>query len=418
MTKITKRTVDALQPGETVWDSETKGFGVRCQRQAKNFVVKYRFGGRQRWLTIGRHGSPWTADKARERAKELLGLVAGGKDPALIRDDMKGRPTVSDLCDRYLEDYAAHHKKASSAKTDKSNIDNHVKPLLGRTLVADVTTADIEAFKLAVRKGKAASGRKMGPRGGSTVTGGTGVANRCLALVSKMLSLAERWGLRPPNSNPVVHVERYPENPMERFLADGELARLAEVLNAAESDSTESPFLIAAIRLLIFTGARVGEILALQWRQVDFDRGMLHLPDSKTGRKPIFLSPPALEVLAALPRVEGNPHVIVGFKEGAALVNVRKPWGRIRKRIGLDDVRLHDLRHTFASSAAAGGLSLPMIGRLLGHTQSVTTQRYAHLAADPIHAASDVVGLRIAAAMRGNVDSNDVIFELPSRKSK
>ncbi|MDA9976071.1 site-specific integrase [Alphaproteobacteria bacterium] len=402
MAKITKRTVDTLTVGETVWDAEIKGFGVRCQRQAKNFILKYRFDGRQRWFTIGRYGSPWTVGGARDRAKALLGMVAEGDDPSLTRDSNKARPTVSDLCDRYLDEYAAHHKKASSAKTDRSNIDNHVRPLLGKLFVAEVTVADIEAFKLAVRTGKTARGSKKDQRGGSTVTGGTGVANRCLALVSKMFNLAERWSLRPSNANPVKYVERYPENAFERFLSNDELVRLAETLEAAKRDGTEGPFVIAAIRLLTFTGCRVSEILSLQWAQVDFDRAMLHLADSKTGQKPVFLSPPALEVLAGLPRVEGNPHVIVGARKGSSLVNIRKPWGRIRERAGLNDVRLHDLRHTYASAAAAGGLSLPMIGRLLGHTQAVTTQRYAHLAADPVRAAADAIGNRLAAAMNRN----------------
>jgi site-specific recombinase XerD len=409
MSRITKRTVDKLQPGESVWDSETKGFGVRRQREAKNFFLKFRFGGRQRWYTIGRHGSPWTVEMARDRAKVLLGMVADGKDPALIRDGLKGRPTVADLCDRYLTEYASHHKKASSAKTDRSNINNHVKPLIGRLLVGEVTSADMEAFKLSVRTGKTATGAKVGPRGGSKVSGGTGVANRCLALVSKMFNLAERWNLRPSNSNPARHVERYPEHAMERFLSDEELARLANVLAVSETAGSESPFAIAAIRLLLFTGARVNEILSLCWEHVDFERALLNLPDSKTGKKPVFLSPTALQVLTDLPRLEGNPHVIVGKKQGAHLVNIRKPWHRIRGRAGLDDVRLHDLRHTFASMAAAEGLSLLMIGRLLGQKQAVTTQRYAHFAANPVRNAAEITGNRIASAMRGPPQIHEAI---------
>lgn len=216
-----------------------------------------------------------------------------------------------------------------------------------------------------------------------------------------MFNLTERWHLRPLNSNPVRHVERFPENAMERFLSDEELARLAAVLNEREQDGSESLFAITAIRLLIFTGARSGEILNLRWANVDLERAMLRLDDSKTGRKPIFLPPPARELLVQLPCVEGNPHVIVGDKEGAALVNIRKPWHRIREAAGLDGVRLHDLRHTFASTAAAGGASLQMIGRLLGHSQIATTMRYSHLANDPVRSAADAVGDRIEAAMSG-----------------
>ena len=169
----------------------------------------------------------------------------------------------------------------------------------------------------------------------------------------------------------------------------------------AERDGGETAFVIAAIRLLLFTGARLGEILGLRWNHVDFERACLRLPDSKTGQKVLYLSAPALEVLAGLPRLDGNPHVICGEREGAHLVNLEKPWRRLRARSGLDDVRLHDLRHSFASFGAAGGLSLPMIGKLLGHTQAATTERYAHLAADPIRAANEAIGERIAAVMKG-----------------
>ena len=183
-------------------------------------------------------------------------------------------------------------------------------------------------------------------------------------------------------------------------MSEKELATLAGVLVKAERDSSENPFTVAAIRLLIFTGARLSEILNLEWGHVNIERAMLSLPDSKTGKKTIYLSAPALDVLANLPRMDGNPFVICGAVPGAALVNLQKPWGRIRKRAGLEDVRLHDLRHSFASVAASGGLSLPMIGKLLGHTQAATTEKYAHLAADPIRAANEAIGQHIAAVNR------------------
>ncbi len=210
--------------------------------------------------------------------------------------------------------------------------------------------------------------------------------------------------LRPlasDGTNPCRYVEKYREEKRERFLSTAELANLAAVLDAAETNNTESPFVITAIRLAIFTGARIGEMLGLKWDHVDIERAMLLLPESKTGKKAIYLSPPALAVLAKVPRIEGNPFVICGDKHGAALVNIQKPWRRIRAKAGLPDLRIHDLRHSFASVAASGGLSLPMIGKLLGHTQAATTERYAHLAADPIRAANDAIGVRIAAAMRG-----------------
>lgn len=401
--RLTKRTVEALKPGELVWDSEVKGFGIRCQRAAKVYVLKTRVKGRQRWFTIGRHGSPWTVEDARRRAGKLLAFIDDGKDPAAAREASRHAPTMADLCDRYLREYAAEHKKPSSALTDRRNIENHILPLLGRYNVADVSRADVDWLKLSVREGKTATGAKPDQRGGSVVRGGTGVANRCLALLSKMFNLAERWGWREDGANPVRHIGKYRENRRERFLSSEELSRLAESLRQAEKRATISPFAAAAIRLLTFTGARLGEILALRWDQVDFERAMLMLPDSKTGQKVIYLSAPALETLANLPRLDGNPHVICGEKAGAHLVNLRKPWHRIRGAAGISELRLHDLRHSFAAVAASGGLSLPIIGKLLGHTQPATTARYAHLAADPLRAANEAVAAKIAAAMRPQV---------------
>ena len=413
--KITKRTVDALKPGELVWDADVRGFAVRRQRDARVYLVKYRFGNRQRWYTIGEHGSHWTVEGARTKARAVLGDVAKKIDPAALREAERNRDTVAELCDRYLEDYAEDHKRASTVKTDRINIKNHIKPILGRMNVAEVVRADVDHFKRAVKDGKTARDVKRGPRGRSIVRGGAGAANRCLALLSHMFHLAERWGWRPEGSNPCRHVDKYREQRRERFLSEAELARLGDSLTEAERNSSESAHAVAAIRLLIFSGARRGEILGLRWEHVDLERAMLFLPESKTGAKPVYLSAPALEVLANLPRMENNPHVICGDKSGAHLVNIQKPWRRIRAHAGLDDVRLHDLRHSFASVAASGGLSLPMIGRLLGHTQAATTARYAHLAADPVRAANEAIGERIAAAMKGGA-SGDVV-PLPRRKA-
>ena len=251
-------------------------------------------------------------------------------------------------------------------------------------------------------------------------------ANRSLALLSKAFNLAEVWGWRPDYSNPVRHVSKFAEKKRKRFLSQRELARLGEALRVAERDgcltlpakeglrSEEKrapiiPSAIAAIRLLILTGARKGEILGLRWDWIDFEAGRANLPDSKTGEKAIVLAPAALAVLDAIPRQDGNPHVIVGAKPGAALVNLKDPWLAIRETAGLDDVRVHDLRHSFASVGAANGASLPIIGALLGHTQATTTQRYAHLADDPLRAAAADIGKRIAAAMGEDQYGSNVI---------
>lgn len=338
---------------------------------------------------------------ARKEAIRMLARVASGEDVADHRDSERKAPIMADLCARYLSDYAAQHKKPSSALTDSRNIQNHVLPTLGQKRVVDITPEDIDVFKLAVRTGKTVKQAKSAQRGGATVTGGPGVANRCLALLSKMFNLAEIWKYRPLNSNPCRHIARYPERSQDRYLSPAEFERLASALSQTQHENSENPFVLAAIQLLIFTGARLGEILSLRWDWVSIEQAQIVLPDSKTGKKTIYLSAPAREVLAKLPRIAGNPHVIAGTRTGAALVNLRKPWGRIRKRAELEDLRLHDLRHSFASIGVTYGLSLPMIGKLLGHSQAATTERYAHLAADPVRAANEAIGERIAAVMDG-----------------
>jgi len=220
-------------------------------------------------------------------------------------------------------------------------------------------------------------------------------ANRCLALLSKFFNWTEKHGFRHDGSNPCRHIERYKEDKRERFLSETELTALSNILTQAEKTGTASPWVIAAIRLLMLTGARHSEILTLKWEWIDFERACIRLPDSKTGAKTLYLNAPALEVLANTPRLEGNPHVICGDKDGAHLVNLQKPWKRIRQAAGLEEVRIHDLRHSFASVAVAGGMSLPLIGALLGHSQPATTARYAHLASDPLRAASETIASRI-----------------------
>ena len=280
-----------------------------------------------------------------------------------------------------------------------------------------------------------------------------------------MLTLAEAWGERPNGSNPAPHIERFGERKRERLLSADELARLGTALSDAERRRTEGDRIlaetaqarsaisaallqndslgakmvrdqlrslrkdhkklgelsslesIAAIRLLLFTGARLSEILGLEWDWVDFERGEARLPDSKTGAKTVQLPAPALEVLASLPRLDGNPYVISGRRTGAHLVNLGKPWRRIRKAAGLDDLRIHDLRHAFAGIAASSGMGLPIIGKMLGHAQPQTTARYAHVAPDPVKQAAATVAGTIAAAMRGEADEVVVVSGRSKRQS-
>lgn len=385
---ITKRLVDSIEPDERdvfVWDRLVKGFILRCRvGGGKFYVLRYSTGrrGQYRQVTIGRHGSPWTPETARDEAKRLLGLVAIGRDPATERATSAAMPTIAEFSERYLREYAEPHKKSLSVREDQGNLRRAILPALGSLRLDKITRADIARFHVA---------RHDTPSN----------ANRCLALLSHMFTMAEKWGLRPDNSNPCRHVERFKENKRERYLSEAEMARLGAALGEVESDGSESAIAVAAIRLLVFTGCRVSEIKTLRWEHVNFETGAIRLPDSKTGAKTVVLNAPARELLASLPRIEGNPHVIFGIRKGAHLTDLDHPWQRIRKRAGLDDVRLHDLRHSFASVGAASGESLLIIGALLGHTRATTTQRYAHLSNDPMRAASEAIGARIAAAMKG-----------------
>jgi integrase len=252
-----------------------------------------------------------------------------------------------------------------------------------------------------------------------------GAANRALAVVSSIWNWAARRDEVRAEDNPAKGIERYKEQGKERFLTSEELARLGEALSVAATsglpwDADESgpkskhlakeenrrtkldPFAVAAVRLLILTGARLSEILKLQWVNVDFERGMIFLPDSKTGRKPVYLSAAALDVLAGLPRIEGNVHVIAGAKGGAPRADLKRPWESLRRAAGLDGVRIHDLRHSFASFGAGASLGLPIVGKLLGHKQAATTHRYAHLDADPLRRAVETIGATITAALNRN----------------
>jgi integrase len=230
-------------------------------------------------------------------------------------------------------------------------------------------------------------------------------ANRTLGVLSKMMNLTETWGIRDKHTNPCEDVERYPERKRERFLSPKELQRLGQALTTAEIDRTETKYAIAAFRILLLTGCRLSEIQTLKWCYVDLEQKELRLPDSKTGAKTVHLGEAAVVLLKTLPRVTGNPYVIAGKKEKAHLTDLQHPWRRIRKGAGLNDVRIHDLRHTFASGGLLVGEGLAMIGKLLGHTQVQTTARYAHLASDPVKQAATRISDRLASALFGTVEN-------------
>jgi len=408
---ISKTVVDRLQPGQIAWDAEVKGFGVRCQRRYKIFILKYRIFGRPRWISIGKHGSPWTVELARKEAKRLQGKVAAGIDPAEARDEAKNDLTISELCDLYLKE-GCTTKKASTLATDRSRIERHIKPSLGRRRVRQIRRGDVERLLRDVADGKTATDEKTGFRGRAIVTGGKGTATKAVTLLGAIFSFAVARGLCP--DNPAQGVKTFKTLNAERFLSAEELSRLGEALSGAEKDGA-NPFAIAAIRLLALTGARKSEILTLHWKSnsagsghVDFEHGCLHLTDSKTGSKRVPLGAPALEILADMPRIDGNPYVFPS-KASGHYAGLQKVWDQIRRRAGLDDVRLHDLRHSYASTAVASGDSLYLVGKILGHQQASTTQRYAHLSDDPLRDVADRTAKKIASAMRSGEGAGEVV---------
>ncbi len=394
--KITKRLLDSLPApaaGEVkVWDTELRGFVVRVRSSGRRwFAVEWMRERRTRRLSLGEFGSV-TVDQARERAKAILGRVAHGEDPATERAGERAAPTVAELARRYMEEHAGPKKKQSSVEGDERNLRLYVLPALGRRKVIAIGLREVADLHHSLRAKPVQ-------------------ANRVLALVSKMLNLAETWGLRPLHSNPCPRIGRYRESRRERFLSGTELRRLGEALSAVEQDRSEDPAAVLAIRLLLLTGARRDEILSLRWQDVDLETGTLNLPDSKTGKKSIPLGPAAVELLAAAPRFEGCPYVLPGRRRPEArFVGLQRPWTRVRARAGLGDVRLHDLRHSFASVGVAANLGLPVLGAILGHRHPATTARYAHLDDDPRRAAAARISNQIAADLNGHAAGEVIPF--------
>lgn len=387
MAKLTKRAVDmATTDGKVIvlWDDELRGFGLRVYpNDRKVYIVKCRIKGQQRFITIGQHG-PVTTDQARARAYEILSEAKNGRDPAREHDLARRAPTMRDLGDRFLKEYVTVRCKPSTQGEYRRSVELFINPRIGTRKVSDIERRDIAELH---------HGLSHIPY----------QANRTLGVLSKMFNLAEVWGLRPDGSNPCLHVKKYTEHKRERFLSSDEFAALGKTLHEVEAEGSESPSAINAIRLLMLTGCRLSEIMTLKWANVNLSAHELRLPDSKTGAKVVHFGNAVAELLNDIEQIAGNPWVITGKNDGARLTDLQHPWRRIRTRAGLDDVRIHDLRHSFASGALALGEGLPMIGKLLGHTQIQTTARYAHLANDPVKAAASRISDMIASATERDV---------------
>ena len=372
----------SVEKDTVFWDRELMGFGVRVYPSgSRYYVVQSRGPDGQKRVTVGRHGVI-SADQARRRAAQIINRIKAGEEPVPepLPVKLAGRPTVAELAARYLEEHVLVRCKPSTARTHRQIVGKHLLPELGKLPAAAVGREHVTALHYKLRHTPA-------------------TANMVIAVLSQMIKRGEDWGLIPEGGNPCRFVVKYRARRHERFLTEEEFRRLGRVLGTLEAAGRVPVHAAAAIRLLMLTGCRRNEILTLRWEDVHLEVNELRLRDSKTGPRAVPLSPAAVKVIAGLPRAAGNPWVIAGRRPGARLSDFNSHWYRVRSRAGLEDVRLHDLRHSFASRALALGESLPMIGKLLGHTKIQTTARYAHLARDSIH----VSAARVAASIGADI---------------
>ncbi len=383
--KITKRSIEAIRPGsrdQFLWDSQLPGFGCKITPRGRRvYIAQTRVNGKIRRVSIGQHG-PLTPTEARKQAEAALRGMRAGQNPTAEKRAKREALTVAELWKRFLAEHGQVHKKERSWKEDRRIYKHDIEKQLGGQRVDEVSRTDI---------GKLLQKMKDTPV----------AANRTLALLKTMFNLAEReWGLRPLGTNPCQAIKRFKETPRRRYLSPDELGRLGDALTKVERTGTDEAQAVAAIQLLILTGARKNEILSLRWEHVDLERGYLRLADSKTGAKDIPLNSPAAEILEKLAQhCNGSPWVIQGPQPGNRRWTIQREWNAIRAQAKFQDVHIHDLRHSFASVAVGANVSLPVLGNLLGHGSSVTTERYAHLADDPLRKATDEIGSRLAEAL-------------------
>ncbi|WP_441253842.1 tyrosine-type recombinase/integrase [Bradyrhizobium sp. 613_E4_N2_2] len=415
--KLGRRAVSGL-PAVTkptiFYDSELTGFGVKVTPTgARSWIVEYRPGEGGRRVAKKRMviGTPATLspEKARDAAEKLLAKVKLGADPAAERGAARKAETVDELIDSFVRDHLKPKCKAGTIRLNSGYIKNHIRPALGKKKATALTRSDVNRVHLRIKE-----------------AGHDVAANRVVSLIGTIYEFGLSEEILPKRTeNPAAGITPFAETQRQRYLTEQELQRLGDALREAETvgipwepdpskKTKHAPkpenrltnidrHAAAALRLLLFTGCRLREILDLRWKEYDAGRGLLFLPDSKTGQKTVVLSAPAVAILDALPRV--GAYVIAGESAGTKhekpRADLKRPWDAVRKRAGIEDVRIHDLRHSFASVGAGSDLGLPIIGRLLGHTQASTTQRYAHIAVNPAKRAADLIAGKIAEAMNG-----------------
>ena len=375
---ITEHTVAALsvRRDTVVWDRALTGFGVRVYPSgAKVYVVQARGPAGTRRITVGRHGVIG-ASEARRRATLIVARIRAGEEPLPAAKKTESI-AVAALAERYLREHVAVRCKPTTATQYRLAIERYIVPALGKRAVSSLGRSQVADLQHALSDRPA-------------------MANLVVATLSRMIEQATAWGAAGEMTNPCRSAPKYRTRRRERFLTDVEFRRLGQTLDELEATGRLSPHAAAALRLLMLTGCRRNEILTLRWEDVRLEAQELHLSDSKSGPRTVSLSPEAVQVLASIERLPDNPWVIPGTKPGARLSSLFEPWRKVRARAGLDDVRLHDLRHSFASRALALGESLPVIAKLLGHARIQTTARYTHLTRDAVKDAATRVAQGIA----------------------
>ncbi len=377
MPKLTKRFVESLKPDENkpikTWDSELKGFGLIIYPSGRRtYCLEYRNTNRiKKRLKIGVHGHIST-EMAREQARQLLGTIAMGADPASDKKKVSTAPTMERLCREYMELHAKVNKRESSQYNDNLKINKVILPALGKKQLPDISSYDIQKIH------KSLSDKPY-------------MANRIRSLLSKMFELAIEWGWH--DKNPVSVVKKYQEHKRTRWLDETEMERLISTL-----DMYHNPVVATAIKLILFTGSRKSEVLSATWEQFDLEKGVWIKPAQNTKQKReerLPLSSATIELLREWKSYAEGIFLFPGRIEGGHLQDVKGAWATIRKDAKLNDVRIHDLRHTYASHLVSNGMSLSIVGKLLGHTQASTTQRYAHLADEPLRQAAELFGNKV-----------------------
>ncbi len=412
MPHITKRVVDAAKPMESryiKWDDQVRGFGLLILPSGiKSFIVQYRNAhGRSRRQTLGRYGS-LTVDQARGMAQQIVAEVAKGHDPLAERQVTRAAPCMSDLMDRYLTDHVDKHNGKRMQVEARRLTRRHINPTFGNLKVSGVTRSDVARLHRAMSET---------PR----------QANLVLSILSKAFALAELWGMRPAMSNPVRGIKRYKENERERFLTAEELSRLGITLATAENEglpwnisatdskhlpknvgerrSHPNPSALSVIRLLLFTGARLSEIISLEWDHVDLEKGMLALPSRKGGgRKPHPASSEVVAIVREINKHSSSPWLFPREANPERHISaevIESTWQKIRHHADLKDVRLHDLRHTVGTYASQAGGNAFLISHLLRHRNITITNRYVNPDVDPIREISEIIGNRIQSGLRG-----------------